>query len=276
MRNPNQSEDDDISKLYDGNLFKDDILCSTDIKTNKMTFLKLVKKIFRKKRTVPDDIFLSSFPETELRYIQKQEVAETAVQTGESLEIAHFPFLKDKLKNFSHSKLVLPVISETYCRSPMMMMDSTSHIEDHVDELSILKFFKKSRSDSIHSVSFDISKQAKDICAKSSVTTLEKEIVIHEYDQPPPEIAGPSTRHESLSEIRHIQKSTKQLRFDEEITIITSMEFGERENDSSDDYSYRRVVDLGKRKGPISNKINYNNTGGRSFWGKSQKQKKRT
>ncbi|KAJ0181160.1 hypothetical protein K1T71_003245 [Dendrolimus kikuchii] len=285
MRHPNESEDDEISKLiYHGNIFEDDILYATDIKTNKINIFKYLKNIFtsdclRKKRPIQDDILFSTFPETELRYIQK-ESADTAVQTGESLEMAHFHSpVKKIVKQDSHNKFTLTPISEIDVSGTSAAMLDATLSGDNADELSMLKFFRKSRSDSIRSTSFDTLTQNEGIPVQTNVTTLEKEIIIHEYDRPSPESAGPSTKNDNFADNsgtlqRQIQ-TKKQLRFNDDATIIPSMEFGKPEIESNEDNSCRRGVDLGKIRSPDCNKIDNYNNGGRRFWSKSKKQKRR-
>lgn len=238
-----------------------------------------------------------SFTEIEIRKILAS-FANTAVQTGESLEMRPLEKARDNKIVPLTGKPPLRTMAKTF-DFKLKTADSLLTLEEplpeeHVDELSLLKFFKAAArmaakrnetpdfgTESIESASKRLSQENKVPKSHNKIgSPSEREIEIHSYDSSGLLEPGPSTRVDG--QITSTSSVSKHLRFDQITTTIPPGRYTEEDDDGIKNADSRRSVLLGEK--PRSSRIldtiqEADEQGGgkehRHFWGSSKAKKKK-
>lgn len=268
MRLP-RDYDDDPRMFYHRNMFgggNAELIHETKQSLYSRVFRKY-SSCFRKENKVKEDeheeeIFAPghrktySFTQEELLRIGKQTV-DISVQTGGSLEMAAFD--EDGEFHITRDNKTLRYDKDTKERAvvkpndpPIMIHDSLITLDEPLpeDELSLLRFFRGSRSNSTESITIKERHEKTKLDFDTGAATIaEKEISSIIYDGEIKAMPGPSrVKVKQKPKLRPTSQARRQIRFEEATTMILPKDLSD-ENDQDKPVEHERgELSLGQTK----------------------------
>lgn len=296
---------------YQSHLYEDDIDYEGNAEPPRNAFQRFLRKIcccclcFRsinkkneEKETASVNLNISNtmsrkiYSFTELEILKMfSSSKDTGVQTSDSLQMNSSENAKEKKPLRASYNPELPKRSATTSFDfSVKIVDSLLTLEEplpeeYKDELSLLKFFKEARSDSVASSSKNIipDKKPHQSLEVKIDPQSEREIEIHTYDRHGISQPGPSKiRNQENEKAPSLRSVNKHLRFNEITTTIPSKRYiDEDEEELRTPDNVRRTVALDnkKRRGSRLDPIEEGDEHGggvkehRNFWGRGTGQK---
>ncbi|XP_039745499.1 uncharacterized protein LOC120623514 [Pararge aegeria] len=243
MRSPNEGDETSSKFVYSGQFFDNDTLYGDGFKgdLNENVCKKIISKccaylICKKRREEPADYVnevnsvpldksnIFSFTEYELRRFAQSTLREEAVQTGESLE------MQSEISKDEHKDVLRQGIEQDPLVKLKAVDDQASRC-NYKEELKLIKFTKETRSSSqCNEINADHQSLGNMARRHAVVADDEKEIRSTVYER----ISNTNINPEKIrvkcevhsENIKKHFDSNKRLRFDEELTMIPSIESG--------------------------------------------------